>query len=127
VQGYERVSKYPKSTKYGRQDPISQRLNSDEQLVLWREAWAETVNHSSEYHDRDERIDHRSNAACGLDEQPTIHEGATARALECQGIVSDRCELNRQVKADNALLREMKAQIKQLAQVVQNTSPPWRK
>ena len=30
AQGYERVSKYPKSTKYGRQNPITERWNSDE-------------------------------------------------------------------------------------------------
>ena len=30
--GYERVSKYPKSTKYGRQNPISALWNSDEQF-----------------------------------------------------------------------------------------------
>lgn len=39
AQGYERVSKYPKSTKFGRQNPITERWNSDEQLVLWRAAW----------------------------------------------------------------------------------------
>jgi hypothetical protein len=123
AQGYERVSKHPKSTKYGRQNPISQRWNSDEQLVLWRESWAETVNQSLERNGRDERIDHRSHAARGLDEQPTVHEGVIARALERQGIVSDRCELNRQIKADNALLRELKNQVKKLAQAVQNTVP----
>ena len=48
---------------------------------------------------------HRSNADRGLDEQPAIHEGVTARALEKKGIVSDRCEINRQIRADNALLR----------------------
>ena len=72
---------------------------------------------------REERIDHRSNAARGLDEQPTIHEGATARALEKKGTVSDRCELNRQIKADNALLRELKAVARKLAQAVKNTLP----
>ena len=36
AQGYERVSKYPKSTKYGRQNPISARWSSDEQLLIWR-------------------------------------------------------------------------------------------
>ena len=41
LQGYERVSKHPKSTKYGRQNPISERWNSDKQLVKWRETWAE--------------------------------------------------------------------------------------
>ena len=44
AQGLERVSKYPKSTKYGRQNPITARWNSEEQLVLWRVAWADTVN-----------------------------------------------------------------------------------
>jgi hypothetical protein len=123
AQGLERASKYPKSTKYGRQNPISLRWNSDEQLVLWRESWAETVNRSLARSGRAERIDHRSHAARGLDEQPTVHEGVTARALERQGFVADRCELNRQIKADNALLRELKAQVKKLAQAVQNTVP----
>ncbi len=123
AQGFERVSKLPKSTKYGRQNPISAQWNSDEQLVLWREAWADTVNRSLERSGMEERIDHRSHAARGLDEQPTVHEGVIAQALERKGIISDRCELNRQIKADNALLRELKAQIKKLLQAVKNTLP----
>lgn len=121
--GYERISKYPKSTKYGRQNPISERWNSDEQLLLWRAAWAEINNRYLEQAGREERIDHRSHADRGLDEQPTVHEGVAARAMEQQGIVSDRCELNRQIKADNALLRELKAAVKKLAQAVKNTIP----
>ena len=120
---YERVSKYPKSTKYGRQNPITARWNSEEQLVLWRAAWADTVNQSLERNGMEERIDHRSHATRGLDEQPTIHEGVIAQALERKGIISERCELNRQIKADNALLRELKAQVKKLLQVVKNTIP----
>lgn len=124
AQGYERVSKYPKSTKYGRQNPISERWNSEEQLLLWREKWADTVNrHLAQYPWIDARIDHRSHADRGLPEQPTIHEGVAARALEQKGIVSDRCEINRQIKADNALLRELKAAVKKLAQAVKDTLP----
>ena len=123
AKGYERVSKHPKSTKYGRQNPISERWNSDEQLVLWREAWANAVNRSLERYGFDERVNHRSHAARGLDERPTVHEGVTARALEAKGIVSDRCELNRQIKRDNALLRELKDQVKKLLQAVKNTVP----
>lgn len=121
--GYERASKYPKSTKYGRQNPISERWNSDGQLVLWREAWAEISNRYLEQAGREERIDHRSHAECGLDEQPTIHEGVEARAMEKKGIVSDRCELNQQIKADNTLLRELKVAMKKLLQAVKNTIP----
>ncbi|MFR0787281.1 MAG: hypothetical protein ACLSHM_03395 [Vescimonas sp.] len=54
---------------------------------------------------------------------PTIHEGVTARALERKGIVSDRCEMNRQIKADNVLLRELKAEIKKLVALVARTVP----
>ena len=118
-----RADKHPKSTPYGRQNPISERWNSEEQLVSWRVAWADVTNRYLESAGREERIDHRSNAARGLDEIPTIHEGVTVQALERKGIVSDRCELNRQIRADNALLRELKAEIKKLAALVARTVP----
>ena len=102
---------------------ISERWNSEEQLVFWRKAWADVTNLYLERAGQEERIDHRSHAERGLEEQPTIHEGVIARALEKKGIVSDRCELNRQIKADNALLRELKAQMKKMAQAVKNSLP----
>ena len=123
AQGYERASKYPKSTKYGRQNPISERWNSDEQLILWRKEWADISNLYLERAGADARIDHRSHAERGLDEQPTIHEGVTARVLEKKVILSDRCEINRQIRADNALLRELKAQVRKLMDAAKNTIP----
>lgn len=123
AQGLVRADKHPKSTRYGRQNPISERWNSEEQLTAWRAAWADVSNRCLERAGREERIDHRSNAARGLDEIPTIHEGVTAQALERKGIISDRCEINRQIKADNALLRELKAEIKKLAALVARTVP----
>ena len=123
AQGLVRADKHPKSTRYGRQNPISERWNSEEQLAAWRSAWANVSNRCLERAGREERIDHRSNAARGLDEIPTIHEGVAAQALERKGIISDRCELNRQIKADNVFLRELKAEVKKLAQAVKNTIP----
>ena len=122
--GYERASKYPKSTKYGRQNPITARWNSDEQLVAWREKWAQITNkYLDEANRSDAHIDHRSNAARGIDEQPTIHEGYVAQAMERRGLIADRCEINRQIKADNALLRELKAAFAKISQAVKNTVP----
>ena len=123
AQGFVRADKHPKSTRYGRQNPISERWNSEKQLVSWRAAWADMSNRCLERAGREERIDHRGNAARGLDEIPTIHEGVTAQALERKGIISDRCEINRQIKADNALLRELKAEVKKLAALVARTVP----
>lgn len=112
---YERASKYAKSTKYGRQNPITARWNSEEQLQKWRVAWENIVNHHLEHAGSEERIDHRSHAERGLDEKPTIHEGVAARIMEKKGEVSDRCELNRQIRQDNRLIRELKTLIKKLS------------
>ena len=89
----------------------------------WRAAWADVANRHLERTGHEERIDHRSHAERGLLERPTVHEGVVARAMEKKGIISDRCELNRQIKADNALLRELRGQVKKLAQAVKNTIP----
>ena len=123
TQGLVRADKHPKSTRYGRQNPIAERWNSEEQLVVWRAAWADVSNRYLERAGREERIDHRSNAARGIDEIPIIHEGVTAQALERKGMIADRCGLNRQIKSDNALLRELKAAVKKLGQAVKNTIP----
>ena len=122
--GYVRANKYPKSTKFGRQNPITARWNSDEQLIVWRENWAQVTNkYLDEANRSDAHIEHRSHAARGLDEQPTIHEGYVAQAMERNGLIADRCEINRQIKADNALIRELKAAVKKIAQSIKMTVP----
>lgn len=123
AQGLVRADKHPKSSRYGRQNPITLRWNSEEQLLQWRESWVAAANLALKQADREERIDHRSHAARGLEETPTIHEGVAARAMERKGITSDRCELNRQIKADNVLLRQLKAELQKLAAVVAKTIP----
>lgn len=117
--GYARADKHPKSSRYGRQNPITARWNSEDQLISWREAWADMANRTIEQAGLEERIDHRSHVVRGIDEQPTIHEGVEAMHLEEKGFVSERRALNRQIRADNALLRELKEQIRQLSKAVQ--------
>ncbi|MCI2046878.1 MAG: MobA/MobL family protein [Faecalibacterium sp.] len=121
--GYKRLSKYPKSTKYGRQNPISARWNSEEQLLAWRQAWADTVNLHLERAGSAERIDHRSFAAQGIDEQPTVHEGVAAAAMELHSTTSDRRKINRQIRADNQLLCRIKQEVARLAKALEATVP----
>ena len=121
--GYERIDKHPKSTRYGRQNPISEQWNSEEQLCLWRANWADAVNKMLALNQINAAIDHRSFAAQGITEQPTIHEGYIAQNMEKKGMIADRCEINRQIRADNRILRELKAQIKKLAQAVEKSIP----
>ena len=123
AQGLERASKHPKATRYGRQNPITARWNSEEQLVAWRAAWANAVNRALEHSGVEQRVDHRSHAERGLDEKPTVHEGASARKVEKAGFISDRCELNRQIREDNMLIRTLKAAIVKLKKAVEVTIP----
>ena len=123
AQGLVRADKHPKSTRYGRQNPISERWNSEEQLVAWRAAWADVSNRYLERAGREERIDHRSNAARGLDEIPTIHEGVAAQALERKGIISNRCEINRQIREQNRLIRAIRDEITRLKNTIMTSVP----
>ena len=109
--GYERIDKHPKSTRYGRQNPISEQWNSEEQLCLWRANWADAVNKMLALNQINAAIDHRSFAAQGITEQPTIHEGYIAQNMEKKGMIADRCEINRRVRADNRILRELKTSL----------------
>lgn len=43
--------------------------------------------------------------------------------MEQQGFIADRCELNRQIKADNKLLRELRSIYEKIAKAVRNTVP----
>ena len=121
--GYDRIDKHPKSSRYGRQNPISEQWNSDEQLCIWRANWADTVNEMLAHNQINASIDHRSFADQGITEQPTIHEGYIAQNMEKKGMIADRCEINRQIRADNQMLRELKAQVEKLAQAVKNSIP----
>lgn len=47
----------------------------------------------------------------------------TDRIFSVMGIVSDRCELNRQIRADNKLLRELKKQVQKLMKAVKENIP----
>lgn len=123
IEGCIRTSKTPKSTRYGRQNPLTELWNSEERIFAWRKSWEMIVNEEQERHGIADRVDCRSHAARGLTEQPTVHEGYHARKLESMGIVSDRCELNRQIRADNKLLRELKKQVQKLMKAVKENIP----
>ena len=104
AEGYERLSKHPKSSKLGRQNPITEKWNSPEQLVVWRKAWADEMNLHLERAGYSVRVDHRSFKAQGIDRQPTIHEGVFAIRMELKGRKSDRREINRTIFKDNSAL-----------------------
>lgn len=118
IEGCIRTSKTPKSSRYGRQNPISAFWNSEQQLMAWRKSWEIIINEEQERNGIASRVDCRSYATQGLKQQPTIHEGYQARNMEMVGMISERCELNRQIKADNKILYQRKEQVEELLEKV---------
>ena len=88
--------------------------NSQENVELWRAAWADLANEFLEGNNSPERIDHRSYERQGIDQIPTVHVGVAASQMEKKGIVTERGELNRNIQKLNRLIREIRAQIGKL-------------
>jgi len=72
--------------------------NETERVEEWRAEWAACCN---KYLSPEKKIDHRSYERQGKEIIPQIHEGYAARKREQMGLISDRCEYNRQVRVDN--------------------------
>ena len=85
--------------------------NNRDNAEKWRAAWATYANRALETAGRPERIDHRSYERQGVEKIPTIHMGVAASQMERKGIQTEKGNLNRQIAADNKLLKELKARI----------------
>ena len=88
--------------------------NNRENAEVWRRAWADLANEFLERNDCPERIDHRSYERQGIDQLPTVHVGVSATQMEKKGIVTERGELNRNIKAANRILREIRRLVRGL-------------
>ena len=85
--------------------------NNRENAEKWRAAWAAYANRALEAAGRPERIDHRSYEWQGIEKIPSIHMGVAASQMERRGIQTEKGDINRQIAADNKLLKEIKARI----------------
>ena len=88
--------------------------NNRENAEVWRRAWADLANEYLAQNNRPERIDHRSYERQGIDQIPTVHVGVSATQMEKKGIVTERGELNRSIKAANRILREIRRLVRGL-------------
>ena len=88
--------------------------NRRENAEKWRAAWAAYTNRALEAAGRPERIDHRSYKRQGVDKIPTVHMGPAASQMERRGIQTEKGNINREIGADNKLLKEIKARITRL-------------
>ena len=73
--------------------------NKTSQLREWRENWASSCNERLKEHQK--RIDHRTLKAQGIDREPTIHVGVSAKHMKQKGHAHERAEINRGIISRN--------------------------
>ena len=88
--------------------------NEQDKAEQWRKAWADITNKYLEENSIQEKVDHRSYQRQGIEQIPTIHLGVSATQMEKKGIATDRGNINREIKQQNAILREISRRIKAL-------------
>ena len=80
----------------------------------WRAQWADPVIVHLKQIGLSERVDHRSYARQGVQKIPTVHMGVAATQMERRGFVTEKGAVNREIAAQNRLLKEIKARITRL-------------
>jgi hypothetical protein len=103
-----------KSGKYKTRKINTVDWNEQDKAELWRSEWAKIANKFLEQNSIDERIDHRSFERQGIEQIPTIHLGTAASQMEHKGIETERGNINREIKAKNKILAEIKDKIASL-------------
>ena len=88
--------------------------NEQDKAEQWREAWADITNKYLEENSIQGKVDHRSYQRQGIEQIPTIHLGVSATQMEKKGIATDRGNINREIKHQNKILREIARRIKAL-------------
>ena len=88
--------------------------NEQEKAEQWRKAWADITNKYLEENSIQEKVDHRSYQRQGIEQIPTIHLGVSASQMEKKGITTDRGNINREIKYQNKILKEITRRIKAL-------------
>ena len=88
--------------------------NEQDKAEHWRKAWADITNKYLEENSIQEKVDHRSYQRQGIEQIPTIHLGVSATQMEKKGIATDRGNINREIKHQNMILREITRRIKAL-------------
>ena len=88
--------------------------NEQEKAEQWRKAWEDITNKYLEENSIQEKVDHRSYQRQGIEQIPTIHLGVSATQMEKKGIATDRGNINREIKHQNKILKEISRRIKAL-------------
>ncbi|MBY5056302.1 MobA/MobL family protein [Streptococcus agalactiae] len=88
--------------------------NDKGNVEKWRENFSDLCNKYLAKNNIEKRVDHRSFKRQGIKQIPTIHLGASASAMERKGIRTEKGDINREIKKQNELLKNIGNEIKKI-------------
>ncbi|HFH7403994.1 TPA: MobQ family relaxase [Streptococcus agalactiae] len=88
--------------------------NDKGNVEKWRENFSDLCNEYLVKNKIEKRVDHRSFKRQGIKQIPTIHLGASASAMERKGIRTEKGDINREIKKQNELLKNIGNEIKKI-------------
>ncbi|OHO25022.1 MobQ family relaxase [Streptococcus sp. HMSC034B04] len=88
--------------------------NDKGNVEKWRESFSNLCNEYLAKNKLEKRVDHRSFKRQGIKQIPTIHLGASASAMERKGIRTEKGDINREIKRQNELLKNIGNEIKKI-------------
>ena len=88
--------------------------NDKGNVEKWRENFSDICNEYLAKNKIEKRVDHRSFKRQGIKQIPTIHLGASASAMERKGIRTEKGDINREIKKQNELLKNIGNEIKKI-------------
>ena len=91
-----------------RETVLENSLNNGTNYQEWRQSWQDCANAALAQIGSNERINCLSYKKQGLDIIPQIHEGRAAREIEKRGGISEKCQINRNIRSINEQSRALK-------------------
>ncbi|HGA0667362.1 TPA: MobQ family relaxase [Streptococcus agalactiae] len=88
--------------------------NDKGNVEKWRGNFSDLCNEYLAKNKIEKRVDHRSFKRQGIKQIPTIHLGASASAMERKGIRTEKGDINREIKKQNELLKNIGNEIKKI-------------
>ncbi|MCO4111707.1 MobA/MobL family protein [Enterococcus faecalis] len=88
--------------------------NDKGNVEKWRENFSDICNEYLAKNKIEKRVDHRSFKRQGIKQIPTIHLGASASVMERKGIRTEKGDINREIKKQNELLKNIGNEIKKI-------------
>ncbi|HGM8612520.1 TPA: MobQ family relaxase [Streptococcus pyogenes] len=88
--------------------------NDKGNVEKWRGNFSDLCNEYLAKNNIEKRVDHRSFKRQGIKQIPTIHLGASASAMERKGIRTEKGDINREIKKQNELLKNIGNEIKKI-------------